>query len=81
MGWVEQRGRKFRLSFRYGGRMFRHSLGVETQKEADESLAVVKRNLRLLEDGILDLPRAGPTCPCSCSPAANSRRSPRSSTW
>jgi integrase len=57
MGWVEQRGKKFRLSFRYGGRMFRHSLGVETQKEADESLAVVERNLRLLEEGVLDLPR------------------------
>lgn len=57
MGWVEQRGKKFRLSFRYGGRMFRHSLGVETQKEADESLAVVERNLRLLEQGILELPR------------------------
>jgi hypothetical protein len=57
MGWVEQRGKKFRLSFRYGGRMFRHSLGVETQKEADESLAVVERNLRLLEEGILELPR------------------------
>jgi hypothetical protein len=57
MGWIEQRGKKFRLSFRYGGRMFRHSLGVETQEEADESLAIVERNLRLLEQGILDLPR------------------------
>ena len=57
MGWVEQRGKKFRLSFRYGGKMFRHSLGVETQKEADESLALVERNLRLLEEGILELPR------------------------
>lgn len=57
MGWVEQRGKKVRLSFRYGGRMFRHSLGVETQKEADESLALVERNLRLLEEGVLDLPR------------------------
>ena len=27
MGWVEQRGKKYRLSFRYGGKMFRHSLG------------------------------------------------------
>ena len=57
MGWVEQRGKKFRLSFRYGGKMFRHSLGVETQREADESLSLVERNLRLLEEGILDLPR------------------------
>ena len=57
MGWVEQRGKKYRLSFRYGGRMFRHSLGVETQKEADERLAVVERNLRLLEEGVLELPR------------------------
>jgi integrase len=57
MGWVERRGKKYRLSFRYGGELFRHSLGVESQKEADESLAVVERNLRLLEEGILDLPR------------------------
>jgi integrase len=57
MGWVEQRGKKFRLSFRYGGRMFRHSLGVESQREADESLALVERNLRLLEQGILEMPR------------------------
>ncbi|MGO9600002.1 MAG: hypothetical protein ACLP7Q_18590 [Isosphaeraceae bacterium] len=57
MGWVEQRGKKYRLSFRYGGKMFRHSLGVESQKEADESLALVERNLRLLEEGILELPR------------------------
>jgi len=59
MGWVEQRGKKYRLSFRYGGKMFRHSLGVETQKEADESLAIVERNLRHLEQGILTLPRGG----------------------
>ena len=57
MGWVEQRGKKYRLSFRYGGKMFRHSLGVETQREADESLSRVERNLRLLEEGILELPR------------------------
>jgi integrase len=58
MGWVERRGKKFRLSFRYGGVIYRHSLGVESQKEADESLALVERNLRLLEQGILDLPPA-----------------------
>src|SRR3954453_70994 len=57
MGWVEQRGKKFRLSFRYGGKLFRHSLGVESQREADESLSLVEGNLRLLEEGILDLPR------------------------
>jgi integrase len=57
MGWVEQRGKKYRLSFRYGGRLFRHSLGVESRKEADESLALVERNLRLMEEGILELPR------------------------
>lgn len=57
MGWVEQRGKKFRLSFRFGGTLFRHSLGVESRKEADESLALVERNLRLVEEGILELPR------------------------
>jgi len=57
MGWVEQRGNKFRLSFRYGGKLYRHSLGVDNQKQADESLSLVERNLRLLEEGILDLPR------------------------
>lgn len=57
MGWVERRGKKYRLSFRYGGQTYRHSLGVETQKEADESLALVERNLRLLEQGVLELPR------------------------
>jgi hypothetical protein len=57
MGWVEQRGNKFRLSFRYGGKLYRHYLGVDNQKQADESLSLVERNLRLLEEGILDLPR------------------------
>ncbi len=56
MGWVERRGKKFRLSFRYGGRLFRHSLGTSSEKVADESLALVERNLRLLEEGILELP-------------------------
>ena len=37
--------------------MFRHSLGVESQREADEILSLVERNLRLLEEGILELPR------------------------
>jgi hypothetical protein len=54
---VVQRGKKIRLSFRYGGRLFRHSLGVEKQKEADERLALVEPNLRLMEEGILELPR------------------------
>ncbi len=57
MGWVEQRGKKFRLSFRFGGTLFRHSLGVESRREADVSLALVERNLRLVEEGILELPR------------------------
>ena len=50
MGWVEQRRKKYRLSVRYGGKMFRRSLGVEPQREADKSLAVVERDLRLLEE-------------------------------
>jgi hypothetical protein len=33
MGRIEQRGRKYRLSFRYGGDLYRHSLGVESQKD------------------------------------------------
>jgi hypothetical protein len=57
MGWLEQRGNRFRLSFRYVGKLYRHPLGVDNQKQADESLSLVKRNLRLLEEGILDLPR------------------------
>ena len=70
MGWVEQRGKKYRLSFRYGGKMVRHSLGAETQKEADERLSLVERNLRLLEEGILELAR-GADLPRFYFPAAS----------
>lgn len=56
MAWIEQRGNRFRLSFRYGGRMFRHSLGVTTPQEAEESLVIFERNLRLFEDGTLTMP-------------------------
>lgn len=56
MGWVEQRGKKIRVSFRYGGKMFRHSLGTEVEAEANESLALIERDLPFLEQGVLEVP-------------------------
>ena len=35
MAWIEKRGSKFRLSFRFGGRAYHHSLGTADPKEAE----------------------------------------------
>jgi hypothetical protein len=56
MGWVERRGRRFRLSFGYGGEVHRHSLEAEDQRETDECLSLAERNLRLPERGVPELP-------------------------
>ena len=56
MVWLEQRGKKYRLSFRYGGTMYRHSLGTTDKSEADACLARLEDSLNRLERGWLKLP-------------------------
>src|SRR5947209_15875056 len=59
MAWLERRGRKYRLSFRYNGQMYRHSLGTADELEAGACLARLEEGIRLLERGRLERPAAG----------------------
>lgn len=56
MPWLERRGRKFRIKFRYAGK--NHSVPVKTddEREAEGLLGRFEENLRLLERGRLELP-------------------------
>jgi len=59
MACLEKRGGRFRVSFRYGGRMFRQELKTESEREAQALLGRVEENLILLERGKLDPPADG----------------------
>ena len=56
MPWLERRGRKFRIKFRYAGK--NHSVPVMTddEREAEGLLGRFEENLRLLARGRLELP-------------------------
>jgi hypothetical protein len=56
MAWLEQRGDKFRIAFRFRGEKFRVNLKATEPKEADGCLARLEENLRLVERGRLDVP-------------------------
>src|SRR5437870_3480133 len=56
MAWLEQRGDKFRIAFRFRGEKFRVNLKATESKEADGCLARLEENLRLVERGRLDVP-------------------------
>ncbi len=55
MAWIERRGEKFRIKFRYGGRNFQVPLGTDDQREAGRDLVRFEENLRLLVRGRLAL--------------------------
>ncbi len=59
MAWLEQRGQKYRLSFRYDGKLYRHSLGTKDEEEAGASLSRLEEGIRLLERGRLEPPAPG----------------------
>lgn len=56
MAFIEKRGGKFRLIFRYGGKRFRRSLLTDNERAARSSLARVEDNLRRVELGLLEIP-------------------------
>ena len=56
MAFLEKRNERYRLAFRFGGKIHRHNLGTATQVEAEGCLARVEENLRLLERGRLEVP-------------------------
>lgn len=56
MPWLERRGNKFRIKFRYSGK--NHSVPLKTadEREAEGLLGRFEENLRLLKRGRLELP-------------------------
>lgn len=59
MAWLEKRGGRFRVCFRYGSKKFRHELKTESEREAQALVGRVEENLILLERGKLDPPADG----------------------
>jgi integrase len=58
MASIEQRGRSFRVVFRYRGRRFARSLRTADEKQATATLARLEDNLRRVELGTLSVPEA-----------------------
>jgi integrase len=56
MASLEQRGGRFRVVFRFGGRKFQHPLKTDQEGETLSCLGRLEENLRLLERGRLVLP-------------------------
>jgi hypothetical protein len=59
MAWLEQRGQMYRLSFRYDGKLYRHSLRTTDEEEAGACLSRLEEGIRLLERGGLEPPAPG----------------------
>jgi hypothetical protein len=51
MAWLEKRGDKFRIAFRFWGERFRVNLKATEAKEANGCLVRLEENLRLVERG------------------------------
>lgn len=56
MAWLERRGERFRVVFRFRNRKFHVNLKASEPKEADACLARLEENLRLVERGRLAVP-------------------------
>jgi hypothetical protein len=56
MAFIEKRGERFRLVFRYGGKRFRRSLLTVDDTAAESALARVEDSLRRVELGLLEVP-------------------------
>ena len=56
MPWIEKRGTKYRIKFRYSGRNLSVPLRTGDEQEAEGLLSRFEENLRLLERGRLQLP-------------------------
>ena len=56
MAYLEVRNGRYRVAFRYEGKLFKHNLGAVAAKEAEGCLARVEDGLRLLARGRLEVP-------------------------
>jgi hypothetical protein len=56
MAWLEQRGKRFRIVFRFRNQKFFVNLKATDANEADSCLARLEENLRLVERGRLHIP-------------------------
>jgi integrase len=56
MAWLERRGERFRIAFRFRGEKYHVNLKADDSKEADGCLARLEENLRLVERGRLEVP-------------------------
>lgn len=56
MAWLQKRGTKYRLCFRFGGRMYREALGTADEREAEACRARLEDALNRVERGWLKLP-------------------------
>src|SRR5271170_8351595 len=59
MAWLEKRGGRFRVGFRYAGKKFHHELKTESEREANALVGRVEENLILPERGKFDPPTNG----------------------
>ena len=59
MAWLEKRGDKFRIKFRYCGKNYQHALKTKVQREAEALLGRLEDNLILMERGKLEPPQDG----------------------
>lgn len=56
MAWLERKGNVYQVSFRWGDRKFRRSLRTTDQTEAEEQVTRIRRRMRLMTQGDLDVP-------------------------
>lgn len=56
MAWLERRGKRFRLLFRFNHERYHVNLKVADSREAESCLARLEENLRLVERGRLPVP-------------------------
>jgi hypothetical protein len=56
MAWLQRRGTKYRICFRYAGELYRQALGPSDEKEAEACRARLEDTLNRLERGWLKLP-------------------------
>lgn len=56
MAWIERRGKKYRICFRYSGRLWRHRLKTDNEGEAEGCRIRLEENLRFVERGRLVAP-------------------------
>ncbi len=56
MAWLQRRGTKYRICFRYAGELLRPALGTSDEKEAEACRARLVDTLNRLERGWLKLP-------------------------